>query len=267
MAGNRAVETAVKAVVPIISEHKVIILPARHRAVLDFVRSKGFDAVEQIRFGQFLAVHEQVAVFKFHNFTGERHDAFHAIGAVRGVPEDDNFAAAGCAKVINPTVKKIAIGIVQRGPHAGADDFHGLQDVAADQEIAGGGQDRHDDALADLLESGIDAPGRGGVRTVVRGSNSLVDRQRLGIHSYDSGCLLSEIMREIQPRNNWGKLRKIELGKLRKHAYWPSTNNKTGKWRRRFIAAAGWAPLSILIWALILFYPWCCHWNRRAKPW
>ena len=92
-----------------------------------------------------------MAVFEIDGFTGKRDDAFHAVGAIGRIAQHNDLAAARRAEVVDPAVEKILIRIMQSWLHAGADDLYGLEDVAADEEIAGGGEHADHDALAQLL--------------------------------------------------------------------------------------------------------------------
>ena len=94
MAGHRAVESAVETIVAIVAENEIRIFAAGDFRVLNFFGRKGFNTHGQIRLGQFLAVHEEMTVLEIDRFTRKRDDALHAIGAIGGIFEHDDFATA-----------------------------------------------------------------------------------------------------------------------------------------------------------------------------
>ena len=161
LARNRAVDAAVSGVHAVVAEEKELVFATRSELFLNFATGVGGRAVREVRFLKFRAVDVNRAVFEENGIATDPDDAFDGKTFGRGIANDHDVLTGRGTEMVNPTVKEIMVRIVKRREHAGADHFDGLDEVGADDVIAGQTEASDDKALKKLAKQAFAALGLG----------------------------------------------------------------------------------------------------------
>jgi hypothetical protein len=143
---------------------------------LDFAACVGWHAVGKVRFLKLRAVDINSAVLEENGIAPDADDAFDGKAFGGGIAYDNYVLARGGTKMVDPTVEEVMVRIVKSREHAGTDYFDGLDEVGADDIVAGQAKAGDDEALKELPKETFAAFGFG-CRIVCEG----ICRKRLRI--------------------------------------------------------------------------------------
>jgi hypothetical protein len=144
---NGSVDSAIGGVHAIVAEEEKLVFAACDEFFLDFAAGVGWGASGKIGFLKFRAIHVNCAIFEVNGVATDADDAFDGIAFGRGIANDNDVLPGWGTEMVNPTVKEVMVGIVKGREHAGADHFDGLNEVGADDVIAGQTEASDDKAL------------------------------------------------------------------------------------------------------------------------
>jgi hypothetical protein len=150
--GDSAIDAAVGGVHAVVAHDEVLVTAAHNQLIAGVAIGEGWGSRAQIRFLQLHAVDEDVAILDVNRITCHADDAFDSKTMATDVADDDDITTLGRLEMINPAVKKVMIGIVEGGQHAGADNLDRGDEVMANDEVACRGHGQDAEALEDLFE-------------------------------------------------------------------------------------------------------------------
>src|SRR5437762_4765638 len=94
-------------------------------------------AFREVGLLKFRAVDVNRALFEVNGISSDADDAFDRETFGGGIANDDDVLAGRGTEMINPTIEEVMVRIVKGREHAGADYFDGLDEVGADEVVAG----------------------------------------------------------------------------------------------------------------------------------
>jgi hypothetical protein len=153
LARDGAIAAAVRAAPAIVAEDVIVIAAEADGLDRHGAGVKGGEGRE-VGFGQFGVVHENSVVTNFNEIIGKGDDAFDGEAVVLGILDDDDFSLPRCAPKIRAAEENVAIAVEKGGTHAGARDFNGHENIAAEKEIAGKGEQHHKNEEPELAVLG-----------------------------------------------------------------------------------------------------------------
>jgi hypothetical protein len=154
LAGDRVVDTAVGRVHAVVAKDIVFVFAAGDELVFAVTHGKGGHVREEIGFVQLAAVKENETVFEINGIARNPDDAFYRIAAGGRVADYDDVGALWSTEMIDPAIQKVMFGVVQGRDHAASDDLDGLDQVMADQVVAGYCEAGSNQGLGNLLQPG-----------------------------------------------------------------------------------------------------------------
>ncbi len=157
------VNAAVSGIHAVVAKEEKLVFAAHDELFLDFAAGIGWRRIRQVRLVKFGSVDVNGAVFQKDGIAADTDDAFDGEAFGGGIADDNDVLAGWGTKMVNPTIEEVMVRIVKGGEHAGADHFDGLDEVSADDVIAGEAKASDDQALKELPKKTIaSAPWFGG---------------------------------------------------------------------------------------------------------
>lgn len=147
---DRPVNAAVSGVHAIVAEKKILILAAHDELFLNRSASIRWRRIRQVRLVKFGPVDVNGAVFQKDGIAADTDDALDREAFGGRIANDDDVLAGGRAKMVNPTIEQVVIGVVKGRDHAGANYSDGLDEVVADDVVAAQTEAGDDEALKNL---------------------------------------------------------------------------------------------------------------------
>jgi len=150
LARDGAVDTAVGRVHAVVPEQKELVFAASDELFLDFAAGVGRHAVGQIGLIEFCAIDVNGAIFEVNGIATDTDNALDRKAFGGWIANDDYVLAGRGTEMVHPTVKQVMIRVVKGREHAGTDHFDGLDEVGADDVVAGQTEACDDEALKKL---------------------------------------------------------------------------------------------------------------------